>query len=191
FVLPTQQRFSTPEAHHAAGGPKKWNGQQGFYVYREDRLIQSGGWNRLRTQDEHTKLARIAIDVPREADELLAVNVSKMRVSLPEGIRPALRALVAGIVSDAQRHYRDGEDTAEVTVTDYRSSPHTEPASTISGQVTDELLAVLLPRSLVVEGLRGVLGRSEDDLRRAVNAVLAIAWDQQQVRTWGADADEI
>ena len=64
YVLPSQVQFSTPDAHAAAGGPKKWNRQQGFYIYRGDRMIQSGGWNRLRTMDEHSKLARIAIDIP-------------------------------------------------------------------------------------------------------------------------------
>ena len=64
FVLPGQHLFSSPEAHRRAGGPRRWNRHQGFYIYRRDRLIQAGGWNRLRTLDEHAKLARIAIDLP-------------------------------------------------------------------------------------------------------------------------------
>src|SRR4029450_8133603 len=59
-----QPCFSSSEAHGQAAGPKKWNRQQGLYIYRGDRMIQSGGWNRLRTTDEHSKLARIAVDVP-------------------------------------------------------------------------------------------------------------------------------
>ena len=46
YVLPAQHHFSTPEAHELASGPNRWNRQQGLYVYRRDRLIQSGGWNR-------------------------------------------------------------------------------------------------------------------------------------------------
>ena len=80
-------------------GPNRWNRQQGLYVYRRDRLIQSGGWNRLRTLDEHSKLARIAIDIPPDADAAFRINVSKMTVGLPEALRPQLRALVAGVVS--------------------------------------------------------------------------------------------
>jgi hypothetical protein len=106
FVLPGQQHFSTPEAHELAGGPRRWNRQQGLYVYRHDRLIQSGGWNRLRTLDEHSKLARIAVDIPAGADGAFRINVSKMTVGLPEGVRPQLRALVAGVVSAAQDVYR-------------------------------------------------------------------------------------
>ena len=33
-------------------------------------MIQSGGWNRLRTMDEHSKLARIALDIPPGLEDL-------------------------------------------------------------------------------------------------------------------------
>ena len=106
YVLPSQVQFSTAEAHAAAAGPKKWNRQQGFYIYRGDRMIQSGGWNRLRTMDEHSKLARIAIDIPAELQECFQINVAKMRVVLPDELRPELRALASGVVTCAQETYR-------------------------------------------------------------------------------------
>jgi hypothetical protein len=106
YVLPSQVQFSTVEAHAAAAGPKKWNRQQGIYIYRGDRMIQSGGWNRLRTMDEHSKLARIALDVPSELEDLFQINVAKMRVVVPEELRPQLRALAAGVVNVAQEVYR-------------------------------------------------------------------------------------
>ena len=67
YVLPSQVAVLQLRGARRAAGPKKWNRQQGFYIYRGDRMIQSGGWNRLRTTDEHSKLARIAIDVPDRA----------------------------------------------------------------------------------------------------------------------------
>ena len=106
YILPNQHHFSTPEAHAAASGPNRWNRQQGFYIYRRDRLVQAGGWSRLRTMDEHTKLARVALEIPSGADELFRINVAKMSVGLPESLRPPLRALVAGIASHAQDVYR-------------------------------------------------------------------------------------
>ena len=105
-ILPNQIQFSSPEAHAEAAGPKKWNRQQGLYIYRRDRMIQSGGWNRLRTTDEHSKLARIAVDIPPAADEAFRTNVSKMTVTLPNELRPTLRTLVSGVVSQAQDAYR-------------------------------------------------------------------------------------
>jgi anti-sigma regulatory factor (Ser/Thr protein kinase) len=107
FILPNQVQFSSPEAHATASGPRKWNRQQGLYIYRRDRLIQSGGWNRLRTADEHSKLARIAVDIPPAADGAFRTSVSKMVVSLPAEVRPELRTLVSGVVGQAQEAYRE------------------------------------------------------------------------------------
>jgi hypothetical protein len=106
YVLPNQVQFSSPEAHARAGGPKRWNRQQGLYIYRRDRLIQSGGWNRLRTADEHSKLARMAVNIPPAADSAFRTNVSKMNVILPAELRPALRTVASGVVSRAQDAYR-------------------------------------------------------------------------------------
>jgi hypothetical protein len=106
FVLPAQQLFSTPDAHEHAGGPNRWNRQQGLYIYRHDRLVQSGGWNRLRTLDEHSKLARVAVDIPAGADDAFRTNVAKMSVGLPDDLRPQLRVLIAGVVGQAQDVYR-------------------------------------------------------------------------------------
>jgi Histidine kinase-, DNA gyrase B-, and HSP90-like ATPase len=105
-ILPNQVMFSTPAAHAAASGPKKWNRQQGFYIYRRDRMIQSGGWNRLRTMDEHSKLARIALDIPPGLEDAFQINVSKMQVVIPEEIRPQLRTVASGVVTMAQEAYR-------------------------------------------------------------------------------------
>ncbi|MGH8164205.1 MAG: hypothetical protein ACREP1_07730, partial [Rhodanobacteraceae bacterium] len=66
----------------------------------------SGGWNRLRTLDEHSKLARISLDIPPDAEAAFRINISKMTVGLPDGLRPQLRALISGVVSAAQEAYR-------------------------------------------------------------------------------------
>ena len=106
YVLPNQQHFSSPEAHLEAAGPRRWNRQQGLYIYRRDRLIQSGGWNRLRTLDEHTKLARISVDLPTGAHDVFRTNVAKMTVGLPDQLRASLRVVITGVVARAQDTYR-------------------------------------------------------------------------------------
>lgn len=110
YILPNQMQFSTTRAWEAASGPRKWNRQQGFYIYRGGRLIQSGGWNRLRTSDEHTKLARVAIDIPRAADAAFGINVSKMRVLVPAEVRAELKAIASAVANRAQLAYRQTSD---------------------------------------------------------------------------------
>lgn len=115
YVLPAQMEFSSIEAHQAAAGPNRWNRQQGFYIYRRERLIQSGGWNRLRTYDEHAKLARIAIDLPVGHEHLFGINVAKMSVTLPEAVRPTLRTIASAVVQHAQRRYREAQPAVDVS----------------------------------------------------------------------------
>jgi Histidine kinase-, DNA gyrase B-, and HSP90-like ATPase len=145
YVLPGQVQFSSPEAHTAAAGPKKWNRQQGFYIYRGDRMIQSGGWNRLRTMDEHSKLARIAIDIPAGLENLFQINVSKMRVALPEEVRPHLRALAAGVATHAQDAYRRRLRLVEAQPSDEPVAP--QPRTHTIGDVWP-LVATVISREL-------------------------------------------
>ena len=43
YVLPSRSEFSSTDQFELMAGPNKWNRQQGFYVYRANRMIQSGG----------------------------------------------------------------------------------------------------------------------------------------------------
>ena len=106
FVVPHQDEFSSPEAHAAAGGPLRWNRQQGFYIYRANRMIQSGGWSNLRTLDEHTKLARVALSFDPRLDDAFRINVAKMRVQLPRQLREQIEKAIAPVIKAAQAAYR-------------------------------------------------------------------------------------
>lgn len=109
FVLPHHSRFSSPEAFNRASGPEKWNKQQGFYIYRADRMIQSGGWSGLRALDEHRKLARIAVSFGPRLDDEFKINVAKMRVSLPVALREVVTKAIGPAVTMAEEEYRQRE----------------------------------------------------------------------------------
>ncbi len=105
FILPTKAKLSSLKAFEKLAGPAKWNNQQGFYIYRADRMIQSGGWSYIRTPDEHTKLARIALDFWPDLDSAFEVNVAKARVNLPADLRKMLQPHVEQLVKQARKHY--------------------------------------------------------------------------------------
>jgi hypothetical protein len=105
FVLPHQDDFSSPEAFRNASGPANWNQQQGFYIYRAGRMIQSGGWSNLRAPDEHMKLARIAVSFSPALDEAFKINVAKMRVQMPSVIREAVRDAIGPVMKLARDSY--------------------------------------------------------------------------------------
>jgi len=106
FVLPHQANFSSAESFRRASGPANWTQQQGFYIYRADRLIQCGGWSRIRTLDEHTKLARIALCFSPQLDEAFRVNVAKMRVHLPATLREPITEAIFPVTRFANAMYR-------------------------------------------------------------------------------------
>lgn len=127
-ILPHQSRFSTPEAFKAASGPSNWNQQQGFYIYRSDRMIQSGGWSRLRTVDEHTKLARVALRFSPQLDDAFKVNVAKMKAQLPQQIRDQIEHALRPVIKLAQEAYRrDGTRTPGTAIQSHSTPTRAEP----------------------------------------------------------------
>ena len=77
YVLPHISKMSA-EAHRRGAGPRKWADQQGFYVYRNRRLLVAGNWLRLGfIKEEHNKLARIQLDFSNELDFAWDINVRK------------------------------------------------------------------------------------------------------------------
>lgn len=110
YVLPNKSKFSSVKAFEKYGH-NSWNARQGLYVYRADRLIQAGGWSRLRTLDEHTKYARASIDFQRDLDDAFELNVSKNWFKLPDDLRERLDQELETLFRVAKRSYKpDGPD---------------------------------------------------------------------------------
>ncbi len=109
YVLPAQRDFSSDAAWHRASGPMQWNRQQGLYIYRANRMIQSGGWNRIRAQDEHTKLARMSLDFFPNLDSVFGINIAKAYVNLPQDLREQLQPLIAQCTRSADQKYRNDQ----------------------------------------------------------------------------------
>jgi hypothetical protein len=58
--------------------------RQGFYFYRNDRLIQAGGWNNYRDDAEpHLSLARVEIDLPKHLEAFFSIRFNKNGVDAP------------------------------------------------------------------------------------------------------------
>jgi hypothetical protein len=172
YVLPTEARFSTSAAHRRAAGPGLWNRQQGLYVYRSDRMIQSGGWSRLRTSDEHTKLARVSVDVPPTADELFELNVSKSQVRIPSFLRPELGAIASSVARIAKDVYSEpahgyilpnGHSVREQQAEAVRSLVHMV-LSAAEDIIREELFHLDLQRERVIRRLKQMEEDFEGDL---------------------------
>lgn len=106
-VLPHKDRLSEDE-FRKAGGAEGWTSQQGFYVYRNHRLLLAGGWlglgqGRAWNREEPHRLARIRLDIPNTADSAWKIDVKKSTARPPVTVRPWLTKLAEDTRGRARR----------------------------------------------------------------------------------------
>jgi hypothetical protein len=104
FVLPHHSKVTAREYEKLAGR-EGYLRNQGFYVYRNRRLIIWGSWFRLARQEELTKLARVRIDIPNNMDQHWGVDVRKARAHPPLVVRNRLKQVIEQIRSGAKRPF--------------------------------------------------------------------------------------
>lgn len=151
-VLPHRDKLKQGE-FDAAGGPEGWTAQQGFYVYRNERLLVAGGWlglgnKRAWNREESHRLARIRLDIPNTADAEWKIDIRKSIAKPPVSLRPWLTKLA--------------EDTRERArkVFAYRGSPHANH------------VGVVIDQAWRVDHLKSGIKYRIDDSHPAVSAVL-------------------
>ncbi|MBK9067410.1 MAG: hypothetical protein IPL76_11145 [Gemmatimonadetes bacterium] len=108
-VLPHRDRLSDKE-YDLGGGPAGWNAQQGFYVYRNRRMLVSGGWlglgeSRPWTQEEYYKLARISVDFTNDLDSQWHIDIKKSVAFPPRAIRDRMIQLAREVRETSRRIY--------------------------------------------------------------------------------------
>jgi len=104
FTLPHHRKVSQDEWERAAGADGYLK-NQGFYVYREKRLIIYGTWFGLAKQAELTKLARVRIDIPNDLDSAWKIDVKKASAQPPLQVRNRLRRIIDTIGATSKRVY--------------------------------------------------------------------------------------
>lgn len=106
-VLPHKDRLDSSE-HASAEGSDGWTAQQGFYVYRNERLLVAGSWlglgrGRSWTKEEAHRLARIRLDIPNSADAEWKIDIRKSTARPPVSIRERLTRLAEDTRERARR----------------------------------------------------------------------------------------
>ncbi|WP_405751458.1 ATP-binding protein [Streptomyces sp. NBC_00144] len=95
--------------------------RQGFYFYRNDRLVQAGGWNDLRGPEGHLSLARVAVDLPAEPNSVFSLDVKKEDVTVTPAFTLGMDKATDtsghsfhAYLADAEAAYRDGGKRSEI-----------------------------------------------------------------------------
>lgn len=105
FTLPHHKMMSRT-AWDELGGPEGHLRAQGFYIYREKRLIIAGSWLSLARQTELTKLSRVRVDIPNTMDTDWKIDVRKANAQMPPVVRDRLRRIVERLQGTSKRTYK-------------------------------------------------------------------------------------
>ncbi len=93
YTLPHHTNCSSEEWKYHEG-EEGYLENQGFYLYRNGRLICKSTWFGLARKLEMRKLCRISIDIDNSSDEEWQLDVKKSRATPPQQIRGRLRDLI-------------------------------------------------------------------------------------------------
>ena len=107
YILPRPEEFASPEAKSNA---RINNDNEGFYVYRENRLIYYGGWLDMFIKDPHLSLLRINFSFDHLLDDAFKVDIKKSRISLDNEVYDFIKdQFIAAPRREAMNMYRKGQ----------------------------------------------------------------------------------
>ena len=106
YVLPHHQWLKNDQFARA-GGSRGWNDLQGFYIYRNERLLVAGSWLGMFKKEEHLKLARIQVDIPNTLDTDWRIDVKKSMAYPPYGCAGPLKTFAKALRDKAIAVYRN------------------------------------------------------------------------------------
>jgi hypothetical protein len=143
-ILPNKSEMSDEEqtmARYKKGAMEN----QGFHIYRENRLIYSGGWpNRMFAREPHMNLLRVEINFDHEIDEYFQIDIKKSGIVLPTDLFGSLREILTPLRREANNRYRTGKSSDTSALAKNKDIHKSANASikkhsddTVESQITD------------------------------------------------------
>jgi len=102
FTLPHPSGLTAAERRRPDLG-EGMRDAQGFYVYRNERLISHGHWYGLARMTELSKQTRIRVDIPNSLDHLWQLDIKKSRAEPPASFKAELPRLMDGVIERGRR----------------------------------------------------------------------------------------
>lgn len=119
YILPHLSKL-TQDDLDKVGGKENLRSEQGFYVYRNKRLIIWGTWFRLERKDELNKLARVRVDIPNSLDYMWSIDIKKSTATLPDIIKKNMyNAVYESVLSSENVHTFRGRKEKKEKDVDY------------------------------------------------------------------------
>lgn len=118
---------SGPSARLLGDRRARW---QGLYIYRNDRLLQAGGWQSLLPEASDVQLARVEIDITEDLLGDIAINPEKHGVVLRPDLVHALESGRSELDGTTFRSYLD--DARSVMQVANRRATQVRPVTEVS-----------------------------------------------------------
>lgn len=108
FVLPHRSKLSVEQYNYGKGPKDSWTAHQGFYVYRNKRLLVAGDWLGIGNfkKEVHYDLCRILIDLPNDCDDEWQIDIKKSLARPPIKYREQILSVAKDVRAQAVEVYR-------------------------------------------------------------------------------------
>lgn len=93
FTLPHHSKC-TPNDYERYALDGGYRDNQGFYIYRSNRLLIHGTWFKLYRKSDLTALTRVRIDLPNQLDSYWHIDIKKSHASPPVEIKEQLKRYI-------------------------------------------------------------------------------------------------
>jgi len=105
YIIPHFSKLSVSD-RDILGGAEGMVRNQGFYVYRNKRLIIHGTWFRLVPHGELSQLMRVRVDLPNNLDAEWKITLDKSDAQLPVSLRRRLKDIVKNFSKKSSEVHR-------------------------------------------------------------------------------------
>jgi DNA-directed RNA polymerase specialized sigma24 family protein len=124
---------------------------QGFYIYRNDRLLASGDWLTMRPSSKRLQLCRVAIELTPALESLVRINPEKHGVVL----LPEFQRLLEAARADDGSSFSDFLETAEHILEETnRRERKVKPLAPVSEGLREQVISAIGESVGVREGDR-------------------------------------
>jgi hypothetical protein len=107
YVLPPSGELTDEQKTRARIGADT----QGFYVFREDRVISAGNWLTLYRIEPHFSLCRVDFSFDYRLDSALHIDIKKSQIYMLTELQDAVKKLITPARNEAVERYRKNERT--------------------------------------------------------------------------------
>lgn len=160
YTLPHHTKCTKEEYEKYSLGSYRDN--QGFYVYRANRLLISGDWFRLAPKSDLTALTRVEIDLPNNFDSEWHIDIKKSHAKPPEQIRNQLKQYIDTYIKGSKRVYNSKG---------YRHKSETTPIWQLYTNKNLRSYQINKDYPLITQFMEGLDDRQTSQLRQILNLI--------------------